>query len=114
MLNYNSTRKKTVDYINSMNSTGGGSSVHKYKCCCQQSGVTNGFGFFWDTKTDTTDVDTLSLEIANTLRQSPEIGIGAVDTVGNTYVVVPKFSSGPALATAPNNKVLTLSIVKLY
>ena len=30
MLNYTSTRKKTVDYINSMSSTGG-ASLHVYK-----------------------------------------------------------------------------------
>ena len=114
MLNYNSTRKKTVDYINSMSSKGG-SSVHRYKCICQPSDTSqNCLGFFWDTQTDTTDADTLSLEIANVLRQSQTVGIAAATVNGNVYCVKPKYSSGPRLGFGVNNDNLTLSIVKLY
>ena len=114
MLNYNSTRKKTVDYINSMSSKGGGSSVHRYKCICQRSDNSNYVGFLWDTQTDTTDANTLSLEIANVLRQSQTIGIAAASAAGNVYVVGAKDSSGPGLVIARDNVDLTLSIVKLY
>lgn len=114
MLNYTSTRKKTVDYINSMSSTGGGSSVHRYKCICKRSDSNNYIGFFWDTQTDTTDATTLSLEIANVLRQSQSIGIAAASADGNVYAVKAKSSGGPDLSLGVDNVDLTLSIVKLY
>ena len=110
MLNYNSTRKKTVDYINSMSNKGGGSSVHRYKC----SDSSEYIGFFWDTKTDTTDANTLALEIANALRQSVPIGIAAAGSGGNVYSVMAKYETGPALGYGPNNDNFKLSIVKLY
>lgn len=93
---------------------GGGSSVHRYKCICQRSDSGNPVGFFWDTKTDTTDATTLSLEIANVLRQSNGIGIAAASATGNVFAVRPKRSSGPDLSVGVNNDDLTLSIVKLY
>ena len=114
MLNYNSTRKKTVDYINSMSSKGGGSSVHRYKCICQRSDNSRYVGFFWDTQTDTTNVSTLALEIANALRQSQNIGIAAADESGSVYAVKTKFSAGTSLVLGSTNIDLTLSIVKLY
>lgn len=114
MLNYNSTRKKTVDYINSMSGKGGGSSVHRYKCSCQRADNSQYVGFFWDTQTDTTDANTLSLEIANVLRQSQNIGIAAADMSGNVYAIKAKYSGGPGLIIGSNNVDLNLSIVKLY
>ena len=114
MLNYNSTRKKTVDYINSMSSKGGGSSVHRYKCSCQRSDNNRYIGFFWDTQTDTTDAETLSLEIANALRESHNIGIVAADE-SSSYILRTKYSGGPALVIGGSPSAdLTLSIVKLY
>ena len=92
----------------------GGSSVHRYKCICQPSNESNYLGFFWDTQTDTTDANTLSLEIANVLRQSQNIGIAAASVDGNVYAVKAKYSSGPRLVFGVNDDDLTLSIVKLY
>lgn len=115
MLNYNSTRKKTVDYINSMSSKGGGSSVHRYKCLCQRSDNNQYLGFFWDTQTDTTDAATLSLEIANALRQSHSTGIAVTDSTGAVYGIRAKYSGGPELYLGGSENVdVTLSIVKLY
>ena len=113
MLNYNSTRKKTVDYINSISSKGGGSSVHRYKCSCQRSDNSQYIGFFWDTQTDTTDANTLSLEIANVLRQSHNIGIVAANE-SETYIIKTKYSGGPDLSIGGTTVDLTLSIDKLY
>lgn len=93
---------------------GGGSSVHRYKCICQRSDNSRYVGFFWDTQTDTTDATTLSLEIANALRQSQNIGIAAADESGGVYGIKAKYSGGPDLSLGADNVDLTLSIVKLY
>lgn len=90
--------------------SGGGSSVHRYKC----SDNNNNIGFFWDTQTDTIDANTLALEIANVLRQQPAIGIAAAGVASDLYAVHAKFSSGAALVFGTNNEDFTLSIDKLY
>ena len=92
----------------------GGSSVHRYKCLCLRSDNKQYVGFFWDTQTDTTDATTLSMEIANVLRQTPATGIAGTNSSGAVYGIRAKYSGGPELSLGADNVDLTLSIVKLY
>lgn len=73
MLNYNSTRKKTVDYINSMNSKAG-ASLHVYKV----KGIAEGneIYFLWTCDKDNMTTSSFANELTNKLSSSSGFGMG--------------------------------------
>lgn len=73
MLNYNSTRKKTVDYINSMSSKGG-ASLHVYKVKGTAEG--NNIYFLWTCDKDNMTAQGMADELTNKLSSSLGFGMG--------------------------------------
>lgn len=81
MLNYTSTRKKTVDYINSMSSTGG-ASLHVYKVKGTAEG--NDIYFLWTCDKDNMTVQGMTDEL--TLKLSSGSGFGMGITAVQNYM----------------------------
>ena len=73
MLNYTSTRKKTVDYINSMSSTGG-ASLHVYKVKGTSEG--NDICFLWTCDKDNMTVQGMTDELTYKLSSGSGFGMG--------------------------------------
>ena len=73
MLNYNSTRKKTVDYINSMSSKGG-ASLHVYKVKGTAEG--NNIYFLWTCDKDNMTAQGMTDELTHKLSSSSGFGMG--------------------------------------
>lgn len=72
MLNYTSTRKKTVDYINSMSSTGG-ASLHVYKVKGTAEG--NDIYFLWTCDKDNMTASSMTNELTNKLSSGTGFGM---------------------------------------
>ena len=81
MLNYNSTRKKTVDYINSMSSKGG-ASLHVYKVKGTAEG--NDIYFLWTCDKDNMTTSSMTDEL--TYKLSSGSGFGMVIPAIQNYM----------------------------
>ena len=93
MLNYTSTRKKTVDYINSMSSTGG-ASLHVYKVKGTAEG--NNIYFLWTCDKDNMTVQGMTDELTNKLSSGAGFGMGinAVKDYMGYYNCIITYESG--------------------
>ena len=93
MLNYNSTRKKTVDYINSMSSKGG-ASLHVYKVKGTSEG--NNIYFLWTCDKDNMTVQGMTDELTSKLSSSSgfAMSINAVKDYMGYYSCIITYESG--------------------
>ena len=115
MLNYNSTRKKTVDYINSMSSKGGGS-LHVYKVKGHENSGSDVY-FLWTSDKDNMTTSSMTDELTYKLSSGSgfEMGIPAVkDQMGYDFCVV-AYSGGLQAGTGSNMSDMTISnVYKIY
>lgn len=115
MLNYNSTRKKTVDYINSMSSKGG-ASLHVYKV---KGRANSGFDvyFLWTCDKDNMTTSSMTDELTYKLSSGSgfDMGIPAVkDQMGYDFCVI-AYSGGLQAGTGGSMSDLTINTVyKIY
>ena len=114
MLNYNSTRKKTVDYINSMSSKGG-ASLHVYKVKGTAEG--NEIYFLWTSDKDNMTTSSMTDELTYKLSSGSGFGMGipaVMDRMGYDFCVV-AYSGGLQAGTGSNMSDMTLNTVyKIY
>ena len=115
MLNYTSTRKKTVDYINSMSSKGG-ASLHVYKV---KGTANSGFDvyFLWTSDKDNMTTSSMTDELTYKLSSGSGFGMGipaVKDQMGYDFCVV-AYSGGLQAGTGSNMSDMTISTVyKIY
>ena len=115
MLNYTSTRKKTVDYINSMSSTGG-ASLHVYKV---KGTANSGFDFYflWTCESDNMTTSSMTDELTYKLSSGSGFGmaIPAVkDQMGYDFCAI-DYSGGLRAGSGTSMSDMTLtSVYKIY
>ena len=115
MLNYNSTRKKTVDYINSMSSKGG-ASLHVYKVKGTAEG--NDIYFLWTCDKDNMTAQGMTDELTSKLSSSSGfvMPINAVKDYMGYYNCLITYESGLEVYTeGTHSSDLTISnVYKIY
>ena len=115
MLNYNSTRKKTVDYINSMSSKGG-AGLHVYKVKGTAEG--NNIYFLWTCDKDNMTAQGMTDELTHKLSSSSGFGMGitAIKDYMGYYTCTVTYEGGLKVYTEGTHSAdLTISTVyKIY
>ena len=115
MLNYTSTRKKTVDYINSMSSTGG-ASLHVYQVKGTAEG--NNIYFLWTCDSDNMTASSMTSELNSKLSSGSgfDMCIPAVqDNMGYHNCTITYYSGLKVYTEGTHSADLTISAVyKIY